>query len=307
MLTDPANVPRGVSAVYVTYGNLGLHAAGLGQDVWVPLGGQGTLETLGLVNFSQTISSTNVPALQYDQVAFEISDAKVDFHGVNYSATVNGGRLIASIPGGLTITSSKIAAVVVDILPTVLNLGDKATPHLLITAGVKALPVPQSEVSNTMTVLQNRFSLAGHTWSQPLTNVHAGNVSVSGISLTPNSFSFTAVNHGADTVDLKMVVISPVSQAATASAPDVTEALSGSFVFVVLQNGTLQLVHTDDSELSNLVPDNAGYDLAPGATAHFTFSGAITSVAQGIAISKGTPYNVLVLGQAEPIQTVAAN
>jgi hypothetical protein len=304
MLTDPANVPKGVSAVFITYDNLGLHAAGLGQGVWVPLGGHGTLETLGLVNLSETISSTNVPALKYDQIAFEISGAKVEFHGVNYSATVNGGRLIASIPGGLTITSSKIAAVVVDILPTVLNLGDRATPHLLITAGVKALPVPQTEVSNTMTALQSRFSLAGHAWSQPLTNAHATNVTISGISVTPNSFSFTASNRGSENVDLRMLLISPVSQQAAAST--VPDALSGSFVFVVLENGTLQILHTD-SDLSHLIPDNAGYDIAPGATVHFTFSGAITAVAQGMTVLTGTSYNVFVVEQPEPAPAAESN
>jgi hypothetical protein len=93
MLTDPPNIPQGVSAVYITYDYLGLHAAGFGQGDWVTLEAQGTLETLGLVNISETITNANIPALNYDQIAFEIASAKVEFHGVNYSATVNGGRL----------------------------------------------------------------------------------------------------------------------------------------------------------------------------------------------------------------------
>jgi hypothetical protein len=102
-----------------------------------------------------------------------------------------------------------------------------------------------------------------------------------------------------------LVVIAPVSPAATVAAA--TEALSSSFVFYVEPNGTLQILHTDDTELSQSVLSDAGYDLAPGATVQFSFTGAITTVAHGAPISKGTSYNVFVVGQAVSPQAVAAD
>jgi Domain of unknown function (DUF4382) len=305
MLTDPPNVPKGVTAIYITYDYLGLHPAGFGQGDWVTLGTQGALETLGLVNISETISNVNIPALNYDQIAFEISSAKVEFHGVNYSATVNGGRLVATMPGGLVIGPSKPSVVLLDILPTVLNLGDRVTPHLVIAAGVKALPVPQSEVSPSMSVLQNRITLTGNAWSQPLMAARPGNVTIGGTFLSSNSFSFEATNHGSQPFDLRMVVIAPVSPLATVATA--TDALSNSFVFVVDSNGTLQILHTDDIGPPQSVLGGAGFTLAPGASVHFSYSGPVTTVRQGTPTSKGTPYYVFVVGQAVPPQTVDAD
>jgi len=305
MLTDPSNVPQGVTAVYVTYDYLGLHPAGFGQGVWETLGAQGTLETLGLVNISETISSANIPALNYDQIAFEISSARVEFHGVNYSATVSGGRLVATMPGGLSINPSKASVVLIDILPTVLNLGDRANPRLVMSADAKALPVPQGEVSPSMSVLQNKTPLAGHTWSQPLMNARHGNITISAIFLASNSLSFEVTNHGSQPFDLRMLVVSPASQLATAAAA--TAALSGSFVFVVQPDGTLQILHTDGTGPMMSVLDTAGYTLAPGASVHFNYSGPLTTVRPSVTVSKGTSYNVFVVGQTVPPETVDAD
>jgi len=305
MLTDPANIPQGVTGVYITYDYLGLHAAGFGQGVWETLGAQGTLETLGLVNISETITNANIPALNYDQIGFEISSAAVEFHGVNYSATVNGGRLIATLPGGLAINPSKTSVVLLDFLPTVLNLGDRASPRFVIAAGVKALPVPESEVSPSMTVLQNKIPLAGNSWSQPLMAARVGNVTISGISLSSSSLSFEATNHGSQPFVLRMLVISPTSQVATAAAA--TGALWNSFVFVVDSNGTLQTLHTDDVGPTQSVLEGSGYTLAPGVSFHFSYSGPLATVRQGTPVTRGTSYFVFIVGQIVPAQTVDAD
>ncbi len=228
----------------------------------------------------------------------------MEFNGVNYSATVNGGRLVAWVPGGLRINPSKVTAVVMDILPTVLNLGDSASPHLVIAAGVRALPVPPTEVTNSMTVLQSKLSLAGHAWSAPLTVVHSGNVSISAVSLTSNSFSFQATNHGSQAVDLRTVVVVPKSPGTTAAAA--TDALSNSFVFIVESDGSLQIVHSNDTNLASTVLENSGYNLAPGATVRFSFSGGVTTVGGEVPLTHGTAYFMYVVGQAVPAQTVAA-
>jgi hypothetical protein len=307
MLTDPPNIPQGVTAVYITYDYLGLHPAGFGQGDWVTLPAQGTLETLGLVNISETITNANPPALNYDQIAFEISSAEVEFHGVNYSATVNGGRLVATMPGGLAINPSKTSVVLLDIQPTVLNLGDRPSPRFVIAAGVKALPVPQSEVVPSMTVLQNKIPLAGHSWSQPLVAAHSGNVTISEVFLTSNAFSFEATNHGSEPFVLRMVVVAPTSQVATAAAA--TGALADSFVFAVDSNGTLQIVHTDvlGTETVQSVLESAGYTLAPGASVHFSYSGTVTTVRPGTSIARGTSCYVFVVGQTVPAQTIDAD
>ncbi len=81
LLTDPPSVPAGVSAVYISYSNLALHLTELGDSGWVTVAGHGTVDTMGLVNLSQTISTGNVPSGRYNLLVFNITSAKVEFLG----------------------------------------------------------------------------------------------------------------------------------------------------------------------------------------------------------------------------------
>ncbi|HMD78908.1 MAG TPA: hypothetical protein VKF39_02875, partial [Nitrososphaerales archaeon] len=145
------------------------------------------------------------------------------------------------------------------------------------------------------------------SWSQPLMAAHSGNVTINEVLLASSSFSFEATNRGSDPFVLRMVVIAPTSQVATAAAA--TGALSNSFVFAVDSNGTLQTVHSDDMGMGPVqsVLETAGYTLAPGASVHFSYSGTVTTVRLGTSIAKGTSYFVFVVGQTVPAQTVDAD
>jgi Domain of unknown function (DUF4382) len=305
LLTDPPSVPEGVSAVYVTYSNLAVHTDSFGDSGWVTIAGAGTIDTLKLVNLSQTISSAIIPSFTYNLVALDISGVKVDFMGKNYSASFDSGRLVVPIVGGVQVNSGHATAALVDIQPTVLNLGDQSNPRFAVSAGAKALQVPEGDQTASMREVGNRSSLEGRTWLQTFRASHSDTVANSGLTLTPNSLAFSVTNPGSDSLTLRLVVVTPASSGERVAAA--LGSIATSFVFAVGSDGSLKLQAGASGQVESDLEDS-GYSLAEGATHQFSYSGAITSLLGGHGISSGTSYNVIVFGsEALSVQTVVAS
>lgn len=304
LLTDPPSVPDGVSAVYITYSNIAVHASGFGDSGWVDVPGSGTIDTLGLVNFSRTISTAEVPILTYNLVAFNISSTTVDYMGRNYTAGANSGRLTIPFVTALKVNASIPAAALVDISPTVLNLGSPGSPSFTMAAGAKALQVPSVEVENSMRMVGNELSLRGHSWFQSFAANHSDNLTLSGLALTSDSFSFSASNPGSDAITLRMVVVTqdpPQPRAGVA-----LNSVATSFDFAVGANGSLSLLSGTSGVVGQL-SETPGYILAAGSTQQFSYSGTIATLLGGNGISAGTTYDVVVIGSVNlAVQTVVA-
>lgn len=304
LLTDPPTVPDGVSAVYVTYSSVAVHAEGFGGAGWVTVSGTGTIDTMSLVNLSQTISSGAIPSLTYDLIRFNISAASVDFMGTNYSATVGSGTLTVPFVGGLRVNSSLPAAALIDIHPTVLDLGTRSTPDFTLAAGAMALQVPSGEVSSTMKAIGHTFQLQGHGWFQSFTAHHSEDLASSGPTLSSTSLSFSATNSGPDPVVVRMVVVTPAS-----NGNGMHGALDspGGAVFAVESDGSLRLLSGTPGHAGPMLGES-GYTLAPGATFQFTYSGPIASLLGGREITSGASYYVMVVGSVTlSVQTVVAS
>jgi len=110
LLTDPPTVPEGVSAVYISYSSIAIHASEFNNSGWIAFSGRGTIDALKLVNLSETISSGVVPSLTYDLVEFNISSVEVTYVGENYTATVASEKLVVPIIGGVKVSSSNPSA-----------------------------------------------------------------------------------------------------------------------------------------------------------------------------------------------------
>jgi hypothetical protein len=309
LLTDPPSVPEGVSAVYVSYSNLALHVTNLGDSGWVTIQGHGTVETMGLVNLSQTISAGNVPSGRYNLLVFNISSAEVKYLGTNYSATVNSGKLMVPIVGGLEVNLSAPAAALVDIQPTVLNLGNATGPDFVITTGAKALQLPQGEVVEAMRHVGYKASLAGRGWFHSFVATHSDDLTISGLSLSAHSFSFTASNPGSDAVVIRLVMLttaSPRDRSASALA-----SVAGSVVFSVGPDGSLRLLSSgagrgSHGEMMSALSSD-GYQLSGGSTTNFSYSGTISGMMSAAGISSGFTYYVVIMGShIVSLQTVTA-
>lgn len=305
LLTDPPSVPEGVSAVYVTYSNIAVHVDSSGDSGWVNIAGAGTIDTLKLVNLSQTISSATIPSLSYNLVAFDISSVRIDFMGTNYSAMVNSPRLIVPIVGGLKVNSAHAAAALVDMQPTVLNLGDQSNPRFAVSTGAKALQVPEGEETPSMKEVGDRSSLEGRSWLQSFRASHSETLATSGLTLTHNSFSFSVTNPGSESLRIRLVVVTPASSGERVAAA--LGSIANSFIFAVGSDGSLKLQAGASGQVESVL-EASGYSLAQGATYQFTYSGVITSLLGSHEISPGTSYNVIVFGsEALGVQTVVAS
>ena len=298
MLTDPPTVPVGVTAVYITYSSLKIHLTGLNESGWVTTGATGTIETMGLVNLSQTISTSDVPSGRYNLILFNISAASVTFEGVNYTATVNSGKLIVPIIGGLSLNSSKPGAAVIDIMPTVLKLGDKADPRFVLTTGAKALQVPSGEVVFSMRRLGHVMPLSGHGWFRTFVRHHSEEVTVSGAALTATSFSFNLTNSISDPVRVRLVVLSPPSSQGRPSQPS---TLVNSIIFVFEQDGSMKPLSVNHSRGYSMgdvrsALASAGYSVGAGSSKMFSFSGSISTLLSRSGVLSGTPYLMTVIG-----------
>jgi hypothetical protein len=298
LLTDPPSVPNGVSAVYLTYSDFALHASGPDAG-WVPVAGQGTIETLGLVNLSETISSAKVPALNYNVISFNISSAVVTFQGKNYTATVNGGSLTVPVVGGLSVGPSHSAAAVIDIQITVLNTGNSSAPEFVVASGARAVQVPSGEVTDNMEHIGFRYGLSNHSWFQSFNEDHSDTLAVTGVKLTSSSLTFTLNNPGPNTVTIRMVVLAPAGKGSAEDDP--FGSIANSSVFTVDQNGSATLFtvtpqHGGSEGEFHMELAGPGYQLAAGSSFTFTFSGAITTTTQGASVTSGATYYLILVG-----------
>ncbi len=293
LLTDPPSVPSGVSAVYVTYSSIAVHASGFSDSGWVSFAGGGTIDTLKLVNSSQTISSGNVPSLTYNMVRFNITKVVVEYMGANYTADVASGKLTASIVGGVKVDSSVPAAALIDIQPTVLNLGNQTDPSFTMAAGARALQVPSDEVSPSMREVGNNYSLQGHSWFQTFKQRPSDNLTVSGLMLSSGTFSFSAANTGTDPAIIRMVILTPATKGGESGV--MGGSMSNSIFFLLLPDGSMRLVNGTPGEINSYL-GSAGFSLAAGALHSFTFRGTITSLLGKRGVSTGSQYDVVLMG-----------
>jgi hypothetical protein len=293
LLTDPPTVPEGVSAVYISYSGIAVHASGFNNSGWIAFSGQGTIDTLKLVNLSETISSGIVPSLTYDMVEFNISNVEVTYMGANHTATVASEKLVVPIIGGVKVSSSNPSAALVDIQPTVLNLGNQTNPNYTIATGAKALQIPSDEVSDSMKNIGNSYPLQGHGWFQTFKAHHSDNLNITGFTLGANSFSFSAENQGSDSITIRMVILTPVPQGQASGM--FASPMADSIFFAVKSDGSLVLVNGSLGQVEDFL-GLGGYTLAGGATHSFSFSGTITNLRDKFGISSGTRYEVEFVG-----------
>lgn len=305
MLTDPPSVPDGVTAVYINYSDIAVHAEGFGDGGWVAVAGAGTVDTMKLVNLSQTISTGVIPSLTYDVIRLNITSASVGFMGKNYTAKVNSGTVTVPFAGGLKVNSSLPAAALIDIQSTVLNLGTGFGPDFNMAAGARALQVPSQDVGNSMKNVGSTMNLQGNGWFISFRSHHSNTLDSTQPTLTVDSLSFSETNSGDDPLVVRMVMVTPTTQGGRDHGP--LDSVAHSIVFSVEPDGTLTLLSGSPDQVGSLFGDR-GYTLSPGAAFQFTYSGTLTTLPGGSGIAKGAGYYVTVIGsETLSVQTVVAS
>jgi Domain of unknown function (DUF4382) len=303
MLTDPPTVPDGVTGVYIGYSDVAVHAQGFDNGSgWVKVSGQGVVDTLDLVNLSQTISSGSIPSLTYNLVSLRITSALVEFKGRNYTTAINIGKIVVQVNGGFRVNSSDTSAALVDIHPTVINLGSVASPSFVLAAGARALQMPANALDEQVMLVGHRVSLVGRPWFQAFEANHHDGLEITHVVLSSSLVTFTAVNNEAEPVTIGLVLLSPASnlerpESALASA-------TASIILLAEPNGTLEMVSTRLGQgLQSLA--GSGYTLVPGAEHTFDYYGTIAATLSLGSFSSGANYYIVAFGSDASVNRTA--
>ena len=273
LLTDPPTVPSGVSAVYITYANLGVHVAQAGnQSGWHDLNTSGEINLMSVINVTQTIASANIQNGKFNALAFNITSATVTYNGQNYTADLvyQEHMLVVPIIGGITVSSGQTSAAVIDLTPTVLLLGNTTNPTFAFIPAAKGYTIPaQSTVSMHLRVGERDDIHGAPWWVSIEKNTH---FEVSSVNVSSNALSITVANTGNSTIDFRAAAITSTTsvQGGMKMGPQISE------YFAVESNGTLAAItlrgHGDIMDMLT----TSGFLLQPGQSVTFTYSGNIT-------------------------------
>ena len=297
LLTDPPTVPAGVTAISVTYSHVALHNA----TGWIDTKAEGTIDLMQLVNVSTTIAAVKVPVGVYNAIRFNVTSASVTYNGESYTAFVPKAMLTVDIPGGVQVTATKTTAALVDMHPTVMNIGSKSTPEFVVNTAASGFQVPTNAVTKDMDHWGFRMSLLNVPWWTQINEQYTSNIQITAASLSSNSYSVTIENTGSEDVNLTTISVMPIgyecftpatTQTSTTSSTTTTHTqfrlplcFTGSSLFIVLSNGTvrsvsslllggaLPMAHSDIRPINFFA--NSGYELAKGQSVTLKFSGTI--------------------------------
>jgi len=274
-------LPEGVTSVYITYSDLAVHLAESNQTHgWVEVEGQGTVDLLSLVDVSQTILSVNVESGKYNLLRFNITSAKVVYNREEYPAVVRTGNLTVPIIGGIEVKDHEPSATIIDIYPTVFNIGGKLEPEFVISAVARAYPVPEGE-SDEIHHVGFKMSLGNKEWWRRLRERFASEIEITSASLSSNSLAINVKNTGNVSLKLKLVIISQLTtMPKIGNTTRETPLFSEAAVFWVGEDGSLEPImlvqnRTKTENKAQTVFSGRGYNLTVGQQIKLMYNGEI--------------------------------
>jgi hypothetical protein len=311
LATDPPQVPDGVSAISMAYDSVAVHSAGAASQVgWIDLGASGTVDSLSLVNVTQTVAVAQVAGGSYDMARLRFTSVSVTFNGSAFAADIASDTLTPS-------------AALIDIMPTLLNTGTAASPHFVLSAICEAFPISSADVSAAMMNVGFRGDLLEMPWWAQLQGNRTASIQMTGTTLTSSSLQITVKDTGNAAQPLRFVVVTPLN---ASSLPPVEPStgyvpvyrmppMVGSYVFSVQPDGSLALVSSGQTmmEPSVISPvlNGGGYSLSAAASVSLSYSGPLNlggGVGMGMPIVQVSgQYQVTVIGDTAQASVVVAS
>ena len=300
LMTDPPTVPFGVSAVIISYADLGVHVAGVGnQTGWRVFKTMGEIDLLSVVNYTQTIALANTTAGNFNAIAFNVTSVTVTYQSQNYTADLTSRTHAVFLPidGGIAVLSGKTSAALIDFTPTVLLLGNQSNPQFAFVPAAKAYPVPAQSVNTLHLAVGEKDDIHAATWWIQI--LHGSKFQITSLALTPSRFSIGIANSGNSTLFLRLADLSSPGSVVggTTETSDLASMLSISEVFAIEANSTLSPVVEIGNEAADAIIDTGGYAIPVGVSVTFTFNGNISlGIAQSSTMVRGHATQLIVPG-----------
>lgn len=270
LITDPPNVPSGVSGVYMAYTNLQVHSSSAGNSSgWTTLGpSSGSVDLVGLVNSTRTIALSSVAAGSFNEIGFQISSVTVTYAGANYSSNIfhNSQSVTAQIGGGVQVSHGETSIALLDLSPTVLPLNNSKAKFEFIPQA-NGFQVAPSLLPTTVLKTDAQVQISGGTLAQIQ---QSGEMQIESAQLSPTSLSVTIKNVGSSPFVLSTLELSTFPGPSSGNTSGAIPATAVVAVFGVNSNASLSLLS------ANSVEQPLGYTLSSGSSVTLTFSGPIT-------------------------------
>ncbi|MCX8188589.1 MAG: DUF4382 domain-containing protein [Nitrososphaeria archaeon] len=280
LFTDPPKLAEGVTAVYINYSKIGVHYSkpNVGQG-WVWTRSEGTnLNLTALDGVAQAIESIEIETgASINLIRFNITGAKVEYNDRNYTAFVRTGNLTIVIIGGLQVNDG-VNALLVDIEPTVFNMGTKDEPLFVLTAVAKGYPVPQEgleEIRDKIHMPGFKFVLKNRMWWQRLRQMHASSIEITSAEVSSKLLKVNVKNTGGSDVMLRLVIVFPV-YARTDAKKYLPSYFEGAAVFLIKSDRTLEPLklrykQNMGEDVKSMLMISRGYKLEQGKSVELKY------------------------------------
>lgn len=330
MITDPAQVASGTSALVFTYSNLQVNDTTASGSTWVNASGSGSVDLIAIQNMTQVLGYASVPANSTIR-AFRLNITKVTItvNGTAYQVPISSIQVTIQVSGSQRVGAG--SGILVDYTPTVSPaFSNNATVFIRVPAAKAAVV---SGINSTFaTDIGATAPISARALAAIAAVTPSVNITSASLAATGNSTLLTLVvkNNGNQSTVINTVNVFGAQRArAIASAragvnaslaTNVNAALSGGPIgrsrvqlglganalvgvgralggygmqtFSIGQSGSLVLV-------SNLSDVQSGITLAPGASATLTYNSTAT-------YNNGTFMTLPVAGAAYRVTLVGA-
>ncbi len=283
-ITDPPNVPEGVTHVYVSYSDVQVHAAGVANNSgWYTIASSGTVDLMSVVNVSMTLGSAPVNIGLFTVVKFDIASASITYFGQNDSAIVPLNEISVPISnGGVYVSDNGSAGFLIVISPTVVPFQNGTQTSFVLVPSATSLPISSNVWNRNLEERGSTIDVNSTVWLNDSNQSKLQSIAIQQASLSQSSLNLTVANTG--NVNTTLTSISILEPQALGTGG---EGSSGHFVgenvftiavFQILSNGTvIQPNHYED---------NSGED----------YTGLVLQAGQSVSLSYQGPIRTLTLG-----------
>lgn len=208
-ITDPPNVPAGVTNVYIAYSDIKVHLADAGNlSGWYTIANASSIDLMNVVNVSMTIGSAPVSAGVFNLVKFDIVSATITYNGKNYSAIVPDNTITIPIEnGGVSVQAGSSAGFVIDVSPTAVPYQNGTSISWVLVPSARGLPVPQQNWHSSDARTGAEDNVTSDSWLSHSEHEMSGNLTIESVVLTNNSISVTVKNIGNSNVTLSAISV----------------------------------------------------------------------------------------------------
>ncbi len=337
MMTDPAQVPSGTSALVFTYTSMKVNSTDPSGSGWVNAVGSGSVNLMAIQDSAQVMGYANLEAgSAIRQVMFNVTSVNITINGTTYSVPVSKPQVLVSISGNESINAA--SGVLIDYTPTVSAAFSQNSTVFIRVPAIKAAVVSgvniQSAASIGATTALSAGAKAALADITPDVRIVSSSIAASGNTTT---VSIVVQNSGNQSVVLNTVNVYGQQTVAAQSSARANASLSGSVnaaltgglsgraygnlsvaakvlagIGLRLQSYGMQTFSVGSGGALVLVSGSSsvqgGMTVGPGATVTITYSGTATynDGAFRTTPKAGATYRINVVGKEGAYATASA-